>query len=38
MKSTSQFHEEQQNHVDHWVVPPPRMHVANECLGWDPRA
>ena len=21
----------------HWVVPPPRMPVANEGLGWDPR-
>ena len=20
-----------------WVVPPPRMPVANEGLGWDPR-
>ena len=20
-----------------WVVPPPRMPVANESLGWDPR-
>ena len=21
-----------------WVVPPPRIPVANEGLGWDPRA
>ncbi len=21
-----------------WVLPPPRIPVANEALGWDPRA
>ena len=26
------------NFIIDWVVPPPGMPVANEGLGWDPRA